>query len=365
MIKHNSASSVISPFNPIVTLNSKMRRRVNEEFIKPIIELFFSDKGGVSLFSEFDADKLKTEIEFANLEENNSFVKSYVYKEIMNEISKNANGEVIFRPKYLISFDSDLTKYKRDINKYPYKKIFSQNQYEEEDIRYGVLRLGNSPILYFIYIELQEIIRYIKMLPQDAEITEPEKTMETPENRRNRLIDELVAQQYRLWLNTPLEQKEGVKAELDRLVRLSQQRLQGSTGSLRINLSWNTTDDLDLHIHTEGGKKIDYQNKVLEYEGSIGKLDVDANASGSLVSNPQENVNWDVIPKGRHTVSVNFYSDREKRGRVPFTVFVENGDESRIYNSFVESVGSNKTRQVVEFELVNKNLVFIDLIRVY
>lgn len=362
MIKHNSASSVISPFNPIVALNPKMRKRVNEEFIKPIIELFFSDKGGVSLFSELDPDKLKTEIEFANLEEQESFVKSYVYKEIMNEISKNVNGDVIFCPKYLISFDRDLTRYKRDTNKYPYKKIFSQNQYKEEDIRYGVLRLGSSPILYFIYIELQEIIRYIKILPQEVETTEPEKTTETPENRRNRLIDELVAKQYRLWIDTPTNQKEGVKAELDRLVRLSQQRLQGSSGSLRINLSWNTTDDLDLHIHTEGGKKIDYQNKVLEYEGSIGKLDVDANAGSTLVSNPQENVNWDVIPKGKHTVSVNFYSDREKRGKVPFTVFVENGDESRIYNSFVESAGSNKTRQVVEFELVNGILTFRELI---
>lgn len=362
MIKHNSASSVLSPFNPIVALNPKMRKRVNEEFIKPIIELFFSDKGGVSLFSELDPDKLKTEVEFANMEEQESFVKSYVYKEIMNEISKDVNGDVIFNPKYLISFDRDLTRYKRDTNKYPYRKIFSQNHYKEESIRYGVLRLGNIPILYFIYIELQEIIRYIKTLPQEIEIAEPEKITETPENRRNRLIDELVAKQYRAHINAPEAIKQQEQRELERLITLSKETLQGERGSLRINLSWNTTDDLDLHISTEGGKKIDYQNKILEYEGSIGKLDVDANASSTLVSNPQENVNWDVIPKGKHTVSVNFYRDREKRGRVPFTVFIENGDESRIYNSFVESTGLYKTRQIVEFELENGCLGFKPLI---
>ncbi len=137
--------------------------------------------------------------------------------------------------------------------------------------------------------------------------------------------------------------------------------MQGERGSLRINLSWNTTDDLDLHISTEGGRKIDYQNKVLEYNGSIGRLDVDANAGNTLVSNPQENVNWDVIPNGKHTVSVNFYNDREKTGRVSFTVTVENGDESRIYHSFVESSGANKTRQIVEFEIKNGALVFNEL----
>jgi len=361
MIKHNSASSVISPFNPIVTLNPKMRKKVNEEFIKPILERFFSDKGGIAVFSELDPDKLKTEVEFSNLEEQESFVKTYVYKELMNEISKNQNGDVSFSPKYLISFDRDLTRYKRDANKYPYRDIFSQTQYKEKDIRYGVIRLGNVTILYFIYVELQELIRFVKSLPNEMDATEAEKTTETPENRRNRLIDELVAKQYRLWVSTPINQKEGVKAELDRLVRLSQQKLQGGSGSLRINLSWNTTDDLDLHISTEGGKKIDYQNKILEYNGAIGKLDVDANAGGTIVSNPQENVNWDIIPRGKHTVSVNFYNDREKRGGVPFTIFIENGYESRVYNSLVESAGVNKTRQIVEFELENGNLTFKEL----
>ncbi|MBV6439451.1 MAG: hypothetical protein EPGJADBJ_01091 [Saprospiraceae bacterium] len=362
MIKHNSASSVISPFNLVVTLNPKMRKRVNEEFIKPIIELFFSDKGGISLFSELDPDKLKTEVEFSNLKEQESFVKTYVYKEIMNEISKNENGIVQFSPKYLISFDRDLTRYKRDTNKYPYKKIFSKSQYKEEDIRFGVMRLGNIPILYFIYIELQEVIRYIKTLPQEVEKTDPLKIVETAEARRNKLIDKLVAKQYRAYINSPEENKQQEQIELARLINLSKEVLQGERGSLRVNLSWNTTDDLDLHINTDGGRKINYQNKILEYNGSIGKLDVDANAGGTLVSNPQENVSWDVVPMGKHTVSVNFYSDREKRSKVPFTVFVENGDESRIYNSFVESTGANKTRQIVEFEFKNGLLTFRELI---
>ncbi|MBK8192642.1 MAG: hypothetical protein IPK76_05390 [Lewinellaceae bacterium] len=102
-------------------------------------------------------------------------------------------------------------------------------------------------------------------------------------------------------INSSEENKQQEEIELKRLITLSKERLQGERGSIRVNLSWNTTDDLDLHVNIEGGKHINYQNKILEYNGSIGKLDVDANAGGTLVSNPQENVNWDVIPIGKHS----------------------------------------------------------------
>lgn len=79
------------------------------------------------------------------------------------------------------------------------------------------------------------------------------------------------------------------------------------------------------------------------------------------MSNPQENIVWDVIPNGKHKVSVNLYSDREKKERIPFTVFIDNGENSRIYNSYVENNGVNKTRNIVSFEYLNGNLEFTEL----
>ncbi len=146
MIKHNSASSVISLFNPVVSLKSQIRQRVNEEFIYPILEDFFKDKGGIDSYEELDPDKIKTEIEFQDTIE--SYVKSYVYKEVMNTISKNKDGTINFKPRYVVSFDQDLTDFQ-----------------EKMGIKYGELRLGNAPILYFIYIDLQELIRFIKSIP--------------------------------------------------------------------------------------------------------------------------------------------------------------------------------------------------------
>jgi hypothetical protein len=145
MIKHNSASSVISPFNPVVSLNPQVRQIVNEKFIYPILKNFFQDKGGIDAYEELDPDKIKTEIEFNQKDTQESYVKSYVYKELMSVISKNDDGTINFKPRYVVSFDQYLTDFKN-----------------ERGIKYGELRLGDAPILYFIYIDLQELIKFIK-----------------------------------------------------------------------------------------------------------------------------------------------------------------------------------------------------------
>ena len=145
MIKHDSISSIISLFNPVISLSPQIRQIVNEEFINPILENFFENKGGISSYQNLDPDKIKTEIEFLQKDKNESYVKSYVYKELMNTISKNYDGTIQFKPRYVISFDQDLTDFK-----------------EKNGIKYGELRLGDKTILYFIYIDLQDLINFIK-----------------------------------------------------------------------------------------------------------------------------------------------------------------------------------------------------------
>ena len=142
-IKHNSPSSVLSQFNPVASLKPKTRQLVNQQFIIPIVQSFFSNKNGVENFCELDPDKLKTEIEFLKKDEVESFVKTYIYKEIINEISKQGKL-VIFKPKYVVTFDSDLTDYKTDEMVYPYKMIFNDDSIAESNIKYGVIRLGKN-----------------------------------------------------------------------------------------------------------------------------------------------------------------------------------------------------------------------------
>jgi len=336
-IKHNSPSSVLSQFNPIASLKPKTRKAVNERFILPILTSFFANKGGISNFSELDPDKLITEIEFVKTE---NFVKTYIYKEIIDEISKQGK-KVVFKPKYVITFDEDLANYGK-----------------ENDTKYGVIRLGEVPILYYILIDLQQLIKFIKTLPEEVEILKTDKVSETEEEKRNKLFDTVIFEKQRQLRNANQVQKVEIEQEISRLEQVRQTVLEGQSGKLRINLAWNTTDDLDLHIQTPNGT-IFYNKKTIENQGVIGELDVDKNAGSDIVSNPQENINFNAMPIGLHKIYVNFYAMRE-RNEVPFTLTIipENG-EGRIFNKIVVGKGTNK--DVATFEYKNGELEFNEL----
>jgi len=372
MIKYNASNNVISPFNPILALHPQMRKEVNEHFIQPILEVFFKDKKGASgelgieNFEALDADRLKTEMEF---QKEDNYVQNYVYAELIKEIRKDNEGKIIFKPRYSISFDWDLTTYynrmdrvKKNLKNYPYKQIFKDLGKEEKQIRYGTLRLGEVPILYVIFIDFQEVLRFIKKreinLKNDIEFV---KVEESPKEKKERLFDSVIQQtQRKLRETTDSLTEETLKQQLNRLTFLLDEPLQGTAGKLRVNLAWNTTDDLDLHIETPNGK-IFYGNKVVEYQGVIGELDVDKNAGGEPVSNPQENINWDSMPVGRHIIKVHFFKSREQT-KVPFTITVlnENGD-GRIYNSYVEA-GTLPNKKIASFIFENDTLIFEDLV---
>jgi hypothetical protein len=356
-IKHNSPGSALSQFNPVASLKPKTRSLVNELFITPIIKSFFFDKGGIDNYSELDPDKLKTEVEFNSTDETQSFVKTYIYKEIVNSIAKV--GKIVeFKPRYIITFDSDLTNYKRDSTLYPYTSIFNDNNLENTNIKYGVIRLGNAPILFYILVDLQKIIQFIKTLPLETDIQVAAKIFESDEEKRSRLIEKVIFDKQRLMKNADSSTRIEIQSEIDRLEQVGQTVLEGQSGNLRINLAWNTTDDLDLHVLTPSGE-ISYLNKTVEYMGVIGRLDVDKNTGSNIVSNPQENINFDSIPLGHHKIFVEFYSQREKI-EVPFTLtIIQANGEGRIFNSVVSGKGNRK--DVVSFDFKNNTLEFTEI----
>ncbi len=138
-LKHSSPSGVLSAYNPIVSLPTAIKQKVNDKFINPKIDAL--SKSLRQEFRELDPDKLRTEIEF---EHEDNFVKDYIYQEIIDGILKNKSGKVEFVPKIVITFDKSLCP----------EPI--------EDIYYGAIRLGEKPILFYLYIDLQELIEFIK-----------------------------------------------------------------------------------------------------------------------------------------------------------------------------------------------------------
>ena len=106
--------------------------------------------------------------------------------------------------------------------------------------------------------------------------------------------------------------------------------LLGANGLFRINLKWDTKDDLDLHLLLpngviDGQNDIHYNNKEAEYMGGRCFLDHDAiPANGDL--NPQENIIWEnKLPDGEYDVKVKLYSKQSNLSRIPFQITVFTG----------------------------------------
>lgn len=115
--------------------------------------------------------------------------------------------------------------------------------------------------------------------------------------------------------------------------------LQGSNGLCRINLKWNTADDLDLHLVLPNGvfngrRDVYYQNMKEEYNGGICTLDHDAipNEAGE---NPQENIVWErKLPNGEYKVKVKLFNRKSKSKVIPFSISIysQSGVVTDIFN---------------------------------
>ena len=140
---------VLSQFVPTLVFRVDYKEEVTANFINPLVDRFFSSiKQERSNFDEIDYSSMFTDVEFENTSFNiggESFVKYYLYNQVLKNVSK-LDGSIIFRLRYCLTFDKVLT---------PKSK---------EGIHYGILKLGEEPILYFIYIDFQEFLSAIKKL---------------------------------------------------------------------------------------------------------------------------------------------------------------------------------------------------------
>lgn len=90
--------------------------------------------------------------------------------------------------------------------------------------------------------------------------------------------------------------------------------LKGKQGELRINLKWNSTDDLDLSVTDPCNNEINFKNRRANCNGSTGLLDADANADWGGESSPQENIFWGTNPpSGLYNVFVTHYKFRQSK----------------------------------------------------
>ncbi|PLW95254.1 MAG: hypothetical protein C0592_00545 [Marinilabiliales bacterium] len=118
--------------------------------------------------------------------------------------------------------------------------------------------------------------------------------------------------------------------------------LGGDTGAITITLTWQTYDDLDLHLVEPSGNRIYFDNKV---SPSGGALDVDINAEGgSMTSNALENIYYKgVPPSGQYTVYVHFYERVTTQSSIPYQVYVTLDGKTRTFSGTHSTKGKMNT----------------------
>lgn len=167
----------------------------------------------------------------------------------------------------------------------------------------------------------------------------------TQEHRRNDEINKLINQQKKKLEKASFGQKSRIEQQISLLESVKNEKFQGEAGVLRINLAWNTTDDLDLHVETEVGE-IYYRHKELGF----GKLDIDANANEPFTNNPQENIVFTQMPSGKCKVKVHFYKNRENK-EVDFVLSILTpNDDIKV---FLKTVTEKPMIEIADFEFLN------------
>lgn len=135
--------------------------------------------------------------------------------------------------------------------------------------------------------------------------------------------------------NDSIKQKQlfELKKQEELLKALKKDKFQGDFGELRINLKWETYDDLDLHVIDPSNNHIYYSNKEAMSNGSKGQLDIDANGGSDKRLNPQENIFWESNPPtGIYKIIVVHYSvKQEKEVSFILSIIAKKGKSKIIY----------------------------------
>ncbi len=129
--------------------------------------------------------------------------------------------------------------------------------------------------------------------------------------------------------------------------------LRGGSGDMRINLQWNTIDDLDLFVTDPCGNTIWALELSHTCRAGKGILDIDANTNryppSTYTNTPQENIFWEKPTKGNYIIAIEYCSHQSNHtGAVPFNItVVENG----VRKDFSGTVREKEKKNVATYEV--------------
>lgn len=124
------------------------------------------------------------------------------------------------------------------------------------------------------------------------------------------------------------------------------------TGDIQVSISWNTRDDIDLHVmHMSGIGQVNTISWMQRRDAFGGMLDVDMNAHPYVLTDkPVENIFWPhgASPRGQYVVAVHFFANWSRASHVPVLIVIKNG--SNIETIHHTAVFGQNPQQVYRFK---------------
>jgi uncharacterized protein YfaP (DUF2135 family) len=123
--------------------------------------------------------------------------------------------------------------------------------------------------------------------------------------------------------------------------------LGGCVGEITATLSWNSLDDIDLHLIEPDGTRIFFGNPRSR---NGGELDVDMNAEGRTdQDHPIENICYQGTPPlGKYKILVHFFNKKTSNVEIPYTLYVKVGNQIKNFKSV--HTREKEMHQVYEFK---------------
>lgn len=119
-------------------------------------------------------------------------------------------------------------------------------------------------------------------------------------------------------------------------------------GVMRISLSWDNTDDLDLHLQGPNREHVYYSSR---HGASGATLDVDANGLDGIREDPVENIYWKSLPKdGDYKVVVNNYNKRSASNQ-GYTLEIEYDGQTYHWSS---ETNNAPNKEIISFNFSKK-----------
>jgi len=109
---------------------------------------------------------------------------------------------------------------------------------------------------------------------------------------------------------------------------IKKDEFKGESGDLRVNLQWETLDDLDLFVTDPCGNTVWALNLSASCGGGVGTLDIDANTNrysqSTWTKTPQENAFWEKPSLGKYKIQVEhcIKQDFDKPDPVKFNITI-------------------------------------------